>query len=392
MFSLRPKAMTLALFALAIPLGLQASPETDALNALDAANAKVSGLSYVQSPSATNIDKVQGEVSSLGPFFDTVAQRLQAVPVNGSTKLLEIGGDIHAKIDTAGKTSVLDIGLLIDTCRGLSADLDAWKAALPDVRNALQSRIDQGTAAVIRDQVNQILPPGPTATPITWPTPAPQPTLPPLMSTPTPISLPPINGGGILPGGPPSNIQPTPVPAGMPTPVPTPRATLKLPVPVAAGHNGQTVWVGNVQGASVGVFDASAKRFIATIPVGALPASLALDGGDNTLVVANSGANTVSIIDARAGTVTKTLNVGAKPLQVLVLKNNHAYVLCQDGHRVDVVDLKLNLLVKSITLSSRPGSMDLPNSGQDIYVSLPDEDSLAVIDTGIDDVVATVAE
>ena len=59
---------------------------------------------------------------------------------------------------------------------------------------------------------------------------------------------------------------------------------------------------------------------------------------------------------------------------------------------IAVIDLKLQLLIKLIQLSSRPGRMDLPNSHQTLYVTLPDEDSVAVIDTGFDEVTATVAE
>jgi DNA-binding sugar fermentation-stimulating protein len=48
--------------------------------------------------------------------------------------------------------------------------------------------------------------------------------------------------------------------------------------------------------------------------------------------------------------------------------------------------------MKSCCEIGRPGRMDLPNSSQNIYVSLPDEDSVAVVDTSYDDVVATIHE
>lgn len=389
----------LALILLCAPALVRASAETDALNALDAANAKVMGLSAIKSPSATNLDSVKGELSSLGPFFSTVASRLSAVPVDGSSRLLELGGSISAKIQTGSQVSVLNIGVLIDSCRGIVADLDAWKALLPEVERALQSRVDQQTQALIRDQVNQTFPtpfptqppaPVPTGTPIFWPSPTAVPTQPPLFSTPTPYVLPPVDGGYVPPPQP--TFAPTPVPVGQPTPVPTPRAAAKLPVPVAAGHNNQSVWVANVQADSVGVMDAGARRFTKQIPVGNGPSSLALDDGDNNLIVANGGSNNVTLINARSNAVIKTIGVGAHPVQVLVTHGGKAYVACQDGRRIDVIDLQRQLLVKSITLSSRPGHMDLPNSSQNLYVSLPDEDSLAVIDTGIDEVVATVAE
>lgn len=375
-----------------------ASPEAEALAALDAANARVMGLSAVRSPSAANIDAVRGELASLGPFFQTVASRLSAVPVDGSTRLLELGGSIHAKVETAGRTSSVDLAVLIELSRGLAADLDAWRALLPQVRQALQLRVDQRTQALVREQVQQAFPaqppqggPGMPQGPSAWPTATPVP-LPTLVPTPTPVELPPL-GGGVIPGDPVPPVAPPPPPvAGQPTPAPTPQGARRLPLPVAVGRNNQKLWVGNVQAGTVGVMDASTRRFTAQIPVGASPVSLALDSGDQRLVVANQGSNSVTLIDARTDAVLKTIGVGAKPVQVLVGQGHTAYVACQDARRVDVLDLQRQLLVKSIALGSRPGHMDFPNSRQQLYVSLPDEDSVAVIDTGIDEVVATVAQ
>jgi len=131
---------------------------------------------------------------------------------------------------------------------------------------------------------------------------------------------------------------------------------------------------------------------VAEIPVGSQPQAIGLDDGDNNVVVANFASNSVTLIDGRADSVLKTLTVPAGPMQVLVIHSGKAYVLCQDGKSLAVIDLKLKLLLKSIKLSSRPGRMDQPNSSQNIYVTLPDEDSVAVIDTGYDDVMATVKD
>jgi YVTN family beta-propeller protein len=142
----------------------------------------------------------------------------------------------------------------------------------------------------------------------------------------------------------------------------------------------------------VGVYDVPTQRFTAQIPVGSNPSSLALDGGDNVLAVANAGSASVTLIDARSNAVLKTLSVGATPAQVLVTNNGIAYVACQDGHSVAIIDLSRHLLLNTLPLSSRPGRMDQPNSSGQIYVTLPDEDSLAVIDTGAQTVVSVVKE
>jgi YVTN family beta-propeller protein len=212
-----------------------------------------------------------------------------------------------------------------------------------------------------------------------------------MLATPVPAT---VADGGVLPGG--WTTQSNPPPAF--TPIPgtgpqaTPRATSKSPVAIVAGHNGQRVWVANVRSNSVGVMEAASQRFSTEIAVGAQPQALALDENDSTLVVANYASSNVSLVDARKDIVIKTQAVGAGPIQILVTHNQKAYVLCQEGKTVAVIDLKLHLLLRSISLSSRPGRMDMASSNQQIYVTLPDEDSVAVVDTGFDDVAATVKE
>ena len=401
---------TLMLFlaaVLALPALARASADTDLAKFLDDANLKVSGLSAIKSPSATNIDSVKGELNSLPPFFATVAQRLAGLNITGATQLVEAGAAISLKVNNAGQISTVDISTLITTCSGLSGDLVNWGNLLAQVRQALQGRIDAAAVEQGRQQVNQLLPtviPGAAIGPISLPTPTPQPftgptpmpAITPLVPPATaPTPLPPVDGG-LIPGG---YVAPTPTPrpAGgdddkRPTAVPTPVGVRKAPVPVAAGHNGQRVWVANVSSGSVSVMDAHTQRFTALVPVGSQPSSLALDDGDNTLVVANSGSSNVTLVDARKDTVIKTLNVGAHPVQVLVTHGGRAYVACQEGRSIAVIDLKLQLLVKNIALSSRPGRMDTPNGNDKIYITLPDEDSVAVLDTSFDDVTSTIAE
>jgi YVTN family beta-propeller protein len=390
------------LWGLALPLA-SAGVEEDAIAALQAANAKVAGLSAVRSPSASNLDAVKGELADLEPFFRTVGRRLQGIPLDSSSRLLALGGSITARIETAGKTSTVDIAVFLSAVQGLLGDLQAWQALVPQVLSELQRRVEARTQNAVAGAVATVFPTAvagvvsvgasvPTPTPVVWPTATPLPVTSPVLPPPTPISLPPIDGG-LIPGGPGAVLpSPTPLPVGQPTPGPTPRAAQRLLLPVAAGRNNQTVWVGHVQAGSVGVFDVATRRFVKEVAVGAAPLSLALDDGDNTLVVANSASNSVSLIDARKNEVTKTLAVGAKPVQVLVIHGGKAYVACQDARRVDVIDLRRQILIKSIRLDSRPGRMDVPNSHQTLYISLPDEDRLAVIDTSLDEVIASVGE
>jgi hypothetical protein len=394
---------------LCLPVLSHAGAEEDALKALDETSAKVKAMSSISSVNQQNYQSVEGDIKTLKPFFDNVAAALQKVPISSSSRLLELGVSVEAKVGDADKhVSTMDISAFLVDCGDLQGYLSQWQVALPDVRNALQQRVDAKTQDAVREQVALAFPTPmptpagsgpsaisspPTATPFVFnPTPVPTPTyVPGMMATPVPAS---VANGGVLPGGwvAPSNPPPafTPIPGV--TQQPTPRPALQSPVAIAVGHNGQRLWVANVRGSSVGVMEAGSQRFSAQIPVGAQPQALAVDDSDTSVVVANYASNNVSILDAHKDIVLKTQAVGAGPIQVLITHAQKAYVLCQEGKTVAVIDLKLHLLLRSITLSSRPARMDMASSNQQIYVTLPDEDSVAVIDTGYDDVAATVKE
>ncbi len=161
---------------------------------------------------------------------------------------------------------------------------------------------------------------------------------------------------------------------------------------VAIGHKNAKLWVANVRDSTVGVMDIATQRFTAELNVGTQPESIGVDDADENVVVANYGSSNVTLIDGATDTVTKIISVGAGPMQVLVGHSTKAYILCQDARTVAVVDLKLHLVLHSIALSSRPARMDLSPDGKQILVTLPDEDSVAVIDTGFDTVMAAVRQ
>lgn len=408
---LKKSIFALAAFLLA-PLSASASPEQDALNAINAAHAQVDALAVVKSPSSTNVQSAQGDISKLGPYFDNVVKALQALNLDASSKLLSASIQVKADVLNVGKVNSIDLSAILSTCQGLSTDVGSWEGYRSTLVTLLQQRVDAQTLSQAQSFVNQV---APTVTPVPGtaggggvnaPTPAPifspvipttAPTLPPIVGTaptPTPITAP---VGGVIPGGwtpPPPTAVPTPVPglSAVPTVVPMPQTQLRAPLPLVVGHNGQRLWTGNVRANSVSVMDLHSQRFVAEIAVGSQPQALGVDDSDDNVVVANFASNNVSILDGRADKVLKTIAVASGPQEVVVTHAGKAYVMCQDGKAVAVIDLKLHLLLKSIKLSSRPGHLDQPNSSQDIYVTLPDEDSVAVIDTGFDDVVATIKE
>jgi YVTN family beta-propeller protein len=404
----------LLLFALLAAAGAQATDADDAQNALNDCNSRINTMQSFFSVSSNlgNVAGAQGQINGMAAPFANLVSSLSKLNLPQGGQFISVAGAIQIKIANAGKVNTFDAAGFLRACTDLQGSIGDWKNLSQDsLVQALKQYVPPAAQVGLVNAVATAFPtavaavgagPGilqaiPTVTPFNTaglpPMPTPTPMVPPALP-PTPI---PVGDGGVIPGGwksaPPPTPPPTPIPVpGFPTALPTPNSQVNAPVALVAGHNNQRVWVANVHSNSVGVMDASTQRFVANVPVGAQPQALGLDDGDNTLVVANYGANSVSLVDARGDTVLKDIPVAAGPSQVLVTHGGKAYVMCQDGKAIAVIDLKLHLLLKNISLSSRPGRMDQPNSGTQIYVSLPDEDAVAVIDSGYDEVVSTVKE
>ena len=131
---------------------LRASAESEALAALDAAGAQASASSAIRSPSLNNFDRVRGELGALPPFFQRLAEKLGGLQVGPSARVRELSLSLGVKMEEAGKTTSVNINALIESCRGIAADLDAFNALLPQLRSALTQRLDQGAAEAL-DQV-----------------------------------------------------------------------------------------------------------------------------------------------------------------------------------------------------------------------------------------------
>jgi len=76
----------------------------------------------------------------------------------------------------------------------------------------------------------------------------------------------------------------------------------------------------------------AACRVAATIPVGGVPAGIAVDWKTNRIYVANRGDGTVSVINGQTNAVVATIPVGLRPGGVTVnWRINRAYVANAGG-------------------------------------------------------------
>ena len=182
---------------------------------------------------------------------------------------------------------------------------------------------------------------------------------------------------------------------------PTPRPQLKAPVSILVpsgdedhdgdeGHGGK-IYVANVNAGTVSVIDVKWKRVTVEISVGAQPSALALARGGKLLLVANYGSASVSVIDIKTLKVTATLKAGQQPIDIAVAEDK-AYVLNQGSNNVTVLDVKKMISGKSIRVGTQPSRIRMGSGSRNAYVSDTNDDSISVIDTHIDEVIATINE
>ena len=101
--------------------------------------------------------------------------------------------------------------------------------------------------------------------------------------------------------------------------------------------------------------------------------------------IANSGGNSVTVIDAGAAppvaTATIPLPNPSYPYAVAVSPNGvHAYVTCQDSHKIAVIDTATNAVVKTLNLSLKPGGLAVNAAETRLYVADNNSNTLTVID------------
>ena len=101
--------------------------------------------------------------------------------------------------------------------------------------------------------------------------------------------------------------------------------------------------------------------------------------------IANSGGNSVTVIDAGAtppaAIATITLPDQSYPYAVAVSPNGvHAYVTCQDSHKIAVIDTVTNTVVKTLDLSLKPGGLAVNAAETRLYLADNNSNTLTVID------------
>jgi YVTN family beta-propeller protein len=162
-------------------------------------------------------------------------------------------------------------------------------------------------------------------------------------------------------------------------------------------------YVTNAVDNTVSVIDTASNAVVATISVGAVPQGVAITPDGTLAYVTNAHDNTVSAIDTDNNTVVATIPVGQGPDGVAITPDGtHAYVTNFSESTVSVIDTARNKVVATMPVGLAPNGVAItqdgthPSEHDDLphpplaYVANFDDNTVSVIDTANNKVVATV--
>ena len=162
--------------------------------------------------------------------------------------------------------------------------------------------------------------------------------------------------------------------------------TQKDPARVALHPTLPRAYVSNGGSDSVTVVDTESLTVVTNVKAGQNPAGLVVDPVSGYLFVANriEKKATVSVIDTANNKLKKTIKVGGWAFRVTVDPSRHyAFVLNAHGHTISVIDttsLKVVKTIKAKQLGHGPVAAAVDDSSDTLYVSLADDNAVALID------------
>jgi YVTN family beta-propeller protein len=173
----------------------------------------------------------------------------------------------------------------------------------------------------------------------------------------------------------------------------------KGPTGIAFSVDGRFAYVSNQGDKNVAVVDTASHLVIKTIPVKANPHFLVL-GPDRRIWGTNTGENDIYVIDPMVQDIIATLEVGPNPQQIAFaykgMAGPYAYVTVGGSHQIVImnIDPKRLRILEQIDVTPfsgrRPNGIWANPEGTCLFVAHEGSNNLLVIDTGTNEVIATV--
>ena len=147
---------------------------------------------------------------------------------------------------------------------------------------------------------------------------------------------------------------------------------------------------------TLSMVDPRTHTIVATVPVGTLPAGVALTPDGGFAYVTSGGmvaipTNTVSVINTATNTVLDTITVGLNPWGLAVTPDGQSvYVVNRGDGTVSVIDTATNTVVATIPVGVMPVAIAIRPDGSFGYVTNRNSAEVSVLDIATNTVVAAI--
>lgn len=143
------------------------------------------------------------------------------------------------------------------------------------------------------------------------------------------------------------------------------------------------VYVPFALGEQMWVLDGQSNKVAAVVDVGKMPVAAAVNPATGVIYVTNKTGRSVSVVDASTNKVVQTLPVAGSPSGAAVdVDANLLFVADATGQQLLVFDgSQGNQLLASVPLGAAPSEVAFDRGTRHVWVTLPQANTVAVVDT-----------
>ena len=167
------------------------------------------------------------------------------------------------------------------------------------------------------------------------------------------------------------------------------RRIAMIDIPGSPGFDGVAIVGGNLvmthpAASTVDVFNLTKRRIVAQIKDMKGASGIVVDEKAGKVYIANAGANEVAVLSAREWSVERRIPLKASPSSLLLVPES-GLLLTSNWRDLSVseIDLANNGVSNTAVLDGRPGCMAFDPNSKQVFVSLEDQNAIAVLDPSL---------
>jgi uncharacterized repeat protein (TIGR01451 family) len=156
--------------------------------------------------------------------------------------------------------------------------------------------------------------------------------------------------------------------------------------------DGTRLYIANVNGNKVDVYDAETYAYRSTLPVQTSPVCIAMSPDGQLAYVSNFNSGSISRVNVATNTVIPgPVAVGGKPAGLVFHPSQPlAYVSNYANDAVQVIDTAASAVIVTIPVGDGPDSIAVSPAGDRVFVGNTLSGTISVIDTALNTVIATL--